>query len=148
MSDRRETLSDRIGLACTRSHWVHFHRTNLAEISSAASSLRTHLAIFHSAIDLTSDDDLGWHCHWVMPVWGHAVDDTPDDELPSQEVFAFDSATAFPRCHWHLPVRRLVVGLLQFPSLPSPKFVEGSFRRQGEILDPISRRDLFSVLRC
>ena len=73
--------------------WIHRHGTETDDvITKAGAEFRQHLTMWHGAIESDLDEDLGWHCHWILPMWGHALDETPDDELPSQEVLAFDQA--------------------------------------------------------
>jgi hypothetical protein len=76
--------------------WFHCHGTNLGQLSSVLSAfeLSTHLAVFHPTFESNPGRELGWHLHWVLPSWSHALDDTPDDEPPAFERVAFDQATA------------------------------------------------------
>ena len=75
--------------------WIHSHETDSSQGTGLASTgdLVQHLALFHPATKIDSADELGWHLHWILPCWGHALDDTPDDEPPATEVMTFDQAT-------------------------------------------------------
>lgn len=62
----------------------------------AASELSHHLAAFHPNKDswlARVESDLGWHFHWILPCWGHALDQTPEDQPPAEECMTFDQAT-------------------------------------------------------
>jgi hypothetical protein len=73
--------------------WIHRHGTETEDvITKTGAEFRQHLTLWHGAIESDLDEDLGWHCHWILPMWGHALDEIPDDEPPSQEVLAFDQA--------------------------------------------------------
>lgn len=78
--------------------WVHCHGTDISIIQSvdAASELSNHLAAFHGNAThefVPLDFDLGWHFHWILPCWGHALDQTPQDQPPSEECMTFDQVT-------------------------------------------------------
>jgi len=72
--------------------WLHNHGTSTAVISqvAAAQELNSHLIVYHPSVDRGIEHEFGWHCHWVLPTWKHALDDTPDDEPPLQEAIVFD----------------------------------------------------------
>lgn len=73
--------------------WLHNHGTSTSLILpvTAAQELDSHLIVFHPSVDRRIEREFGWHCHWVLPAWKHALDDTPDDEPPLQEVIVFDA---------------------------------------------------------
>ncbi|WP_010584357.1 hypothetical protein [Schlesneria paludicola] len=75
--------------------WIHSHGTEPVTVArvSATQDLVHHLALFHPAVNAEAAKELGWHLHWILPCWGHALDDTPDDESPATEVMTFDQAT-------------------------------------------------------
>ena len=75
--------------------WVHCHDANVcvSQSLSEATNLSNHLANFHSSGIATVESEIGWHWHWILPCWSHAIDQTPDDEPPAQEVVTFDQAT-------------------------------------------------------
>ena len=77
--------------------WVHCHGTDLRGIQSVvtAAELSHHLVAFHANSELglvRVDNELGWHFHWILPCWGHAADQTPEDQPPAEECMTFDQA--------------------------------------------------------
>ena len=80
--------------------WIHRHTSDEAVSTASTANLASHFVRFHDRSSLEQIDELGWHCHWVLPNWSHALDDTPDDEPPAKERVSFDQATvtAFVEC--------------------------------------------------
>jgi|GEM_PF-3505415 hypothetical protein len=128
--------------------WWHCHGTNLAQLTSIASALElsAHLSAFHPAIDSNSDQDLGWHFHWILPCWSHPLDESRGEE-PPHEFVTFDPAIASSALS--TPEGDLLVYEAWFSSpigtmerdhcAPSPqKFTQ----------ETISRQETFAVLRC
>lgn len=73
--------------------WLHSHGTDLEPSSSARliSELRDHLDTFHRPFEINSEEDFGWHCHWIIPSWFHTSDDAADEQRPCREYATFDS---------------------------------------------------------
>lgn len=120
--------------------WIHTHGTDLIGAARAgiAQDLVHHLALFHPSINPDSAQNLGWHLHWVLPCWGHAIDDTPDDESPATEIMTFDQATVSSAVPVPVPdlvrtYRPLTLSMLSFaglrPRLCHQRF--GEFSQQG-----------------
>ncbi len=129
--------------------WLHCHGTSVGERVSSIASARdfsTHLAVFHPAVDLNSDHDFGWHLHWILPSWSHALDDTPDDEPPSQERVAFDQATISPNDPIGSP-SLFVAAILPMSRQPATPTV-GILQASDPLLRPTAAYKSFSVLRC
>lgn len=73
--------------------WLHCHGTDLvAGISSqTAGELMTHLDSFHRPYEINSDEEFGWHCHWIIPSWFHDSNETPDEHQSPSDSAGFDS---------------------------------------------------------
>jgi hypothetical protein len=129
--------------------WLHSHGTDIAQIAPAtnATELATHLAIFHDDVAPGSEHDFGWHWHWVLPSWSHALDDTPDDERPSEEAVAFDTSTAAPSKSLLVP-NRFIVELTPGHTQRSAKVFGCALRNPDNHADRLLRRDAFTVMRC
>ena len=124
--------------------WIHCHDTTGDEASTKCEvDLRVHLAVWH-AEPTDHDHDLGWHLHWILPMWGHALDDTPDDEPPAEEAFAFDQV--LPNTDdISMPV---VLALSAVPFLEIPGLVPVSHSVVARTFMQACRPRVNSVLRC
>ena len=123
--------------------WFHCHDASGEGASTKCEvDLRVHLAVWHSE----PDHDLGWHLHWILPIWGHALDDTPDDEPPAEEAFAFDQAL---RSADDFSMRTpFVVALNTVPLLEMPGLIPVSHPFVARIAHQTYRPGANSVLRC
>ena len=129
--------------------WLHCHGTNLGQLTSIASALElsSHLDTFHHYVKADLDDDLGWHFHWILPCWSHALDDTPDDELPSEVVVAFDQATISPIVS-HFSSGPVAAGNVSAFENATPRYIDSGIGALGHYLKPTLWPEPFTWLRC
>lgn len=129
--------------------WLHRHGSSVSESESAiaAQELNAHLVAYHSAFELRPDDDLGWHCHWILPSWKHGCDKTPAGERPIEQSCAFDLVTVCPiqtACVDSL----LAAPMFNVDLLPLRRISGLSSGLSRQPLDVKSPRETLSVLRC
>jgi hypothetical protein len=124
----------------------HCHGSSLGEIASpqSACELRHHLQAFHATSELNSDEEFGWHCHWIVPSWIDVPEDSSDTGK-SGDSGAFDSVIPTDTTTFEAPFFLSAgIAVLQRQHLPSlqpvpPLQLDGA---------TIARQCLNSVMRC
>ena len=129
--------------------WLHNHGTNITEISSPllASEFCEHLLLFHGGNELNSDEEFGWHCHWILPSWIHFADEASGvSGQKTDDVTRFDSVIP-------IPVTSGPVEVLALAATPIMGIVcrMDSFERWGRnfhrLEDPFTNPSRFAVMR-
>lgn len=124
--------------------WLHRHDTNLIETTStAAVNLRLHLESFHS----NTEDELGWHFHWILPCWNHAFDKDCQADQPSRESVSADTIVSLPTGQNSLP-GMISGGNFCEHVVHSIDLTECTLIRYRAITRPLVVPGNTSVLRC
>ena len=77
--------------------WIHHHGTSLPECASPLAScvFRHHIEAFHSPMEANSDEEFGWHCHWILPSWTDAAEKMTDVQHSAPETGLCNAAAPF-----------------------------------------------------
>jgi hypothetical protein len=129
--------------------WLHRHPVSAENGTSERLTLelQKHLSAFHPTIRSPFDQDLGWHCHWVLPSWTHALDNTPDDESPADEEVVFDSALAASL--ESTAIHSIHVSATVIAELNSVNAINESYLTRCQLqTESFFVRESHSVLRC
>ena len=78
--------------------WLHSHDFHLPDDTSPISLLKftEHLQRFHGINEISQDVEFGWHCHWIVPPWMHAINGKCDHEENPGESIVVDSLLLVP----------------------------------------------------
>ena len=129
--------------------WIHSHGTNPPELANSLKSceFQHHLSLFHNDAEMSSDEDFGWHCHWILPVWVFGSEEPTWTAIRIAESGAVDSPGPLPVALNLLDDVVLEMNLVTI--------CQREFRRQkcflssrSHFFEPVSRPKLTSVLRC
>lgn len=130
--------------------WLHSHGTDVSEITSPlfACDFCEHLRTFHSADELNSGEEYGWHCHWILPSWLHLSDEGGGGRVGhAEDPSAFDAVIPQP-----VPSSSIVAQ--GFAVTPLPGFSRRAELSERVARDPrrmsesFSRPHRSSVMRC
>jgi hypothetical protein len=129
--------------------WIHSHDTNVADDASPLSTCEfaEHLHAFHGLSAVNSNVEFGWHCHWILPPWMHAVDENGKDDGHSQDSSTVNSVLPVPTS-FSSSVSFLLIAMQETGTLYKSGFLPRAYPVTGIVLPQFCDSPFSAVLRC